>query len=253
MNFEHLGFGELTFDANTWAALITLTVMEVVLGVDNLVFVAVLSNTLPKEIRGRARTIGLALALVLRLALLSTLVVLTHLTQPLFHAFDHSFSLRDLILIAGGFFLLWKATGEIRGRVDPHRRDDEAGHGAPKTKKKTSFAWAIVQILVLDLVFSIDSILTAVGMTDKLPIMMIAVVVAVGLMLLASVPLAAFIRKNPSVVMLALGFLLLIGVVLIADGFGSHLPRGYIYGSMAFAGFVELLNMAARRGDKPER
>jgi predicted tellurium resistance membrane protein TerC len=239
------GLPGLSFDASAWAALVTLTVMEVVLGVDNLVFVAVLSNTLPATIRAKARTIGLVLALGFRIALLSTLVLLTHLTQPLAHAFGRGFSARDLILIAGGLFLLWKATTEIRGQVDPAEK--EAAESKPRRAGPGAFAWAIVQILMLDLVFSVDSILTAVGMTDRLPVMIVAVILAVGLMLVASGPLAAFIRKNPSVVMLALGFLLMIGAVLIADGFGEHIPRPYIYAAMAFAAFVEALNMLARR------
>ena len=236
-------------DPAFWAALVSLTVMEVVLGVDNLVFVAVLSNTLPESFRAKARTIGLVLALGLRIVLLSTLVALTHLTEPLVQVMGKSFSLRDLILIAGGLFLVWKATNEIRGQVDPDAKADEAD--AERERKGAGFAWAIVQILLLDLVFSVDSILTAVGMTDKLPVMVIAVVLAVTLMVAASGPLAAFIRKNPSVVMLALGFLLMIGAILIADGFGEHLPRGYIYAAMAFAAFVEALNMMARRGKAP--
>jgi predicted tellurium resistance membrane protein TerC len=232
-------------DPGFWAALVSLTVMEVVLGVDNLVFVAVLSNSLPDSFRARARTIGLMLALILRIVLLSTLVALTHLTEPLVQLMGHSFSLRDLILIAGGLFLVWKATNEIRGQVDPDARED--AEAADRESRGAGFAWAIVQILLLDLVFSVDSILTAVGMTDKLPVMVIAVVLAVTLMVAASGPLAAFIRKNPSVVMLALGFLLMIGAVLIADGFGQHIPRGFIYAAMAFSAFVETLNMLARR------
>jgi predicted tellurium resistance membrane protein TerC len=240
-----------------WAALITLIVMEVVLGIDNLVFVSILSNRLPEGQRRKARTIGISLALILRLALLSTLAFIVGLTEPVFTLpftvpagdegrplLDLAFSWRDLILLAGGLFLVWKATTEIGHSVDPHQ-DDEL-----LDKRRTGtlgFGAAIVQILALDIVFSIDSILTAVGMTDHLPIMVVAVVVAVGLMLIAANPLADFINGNPSIVMLALAFLLMIGATLIADGFGMHVPKGYIYGAMAFSGLVEGLNMAARR------
>ena len=239
----------LTFDASALVALVSLTVMEVVLGVDNLVFVAILSNTLPEQIRAKARTTGLVLALALRIGLLSTLVVLTHLTQPVVHAFGRGFSVRDLILIAGGLFLLWKATTEIRHAVEPGG-DAESAAAHPQRSGPLAFALAILQILLLDIVFSVDSILTAVGMTDRLPVMITAVLLAVGAMIVASGPLAAFIRRNPSVVMLALGFLLMIGAILIADGFGEHIPRGYIYAAMAFAAFVEVLNMMARRRRK---
>jgi predicted tellurium resistance membrane protein TerC len=246
-----------------WLALATLIVMEVVLGVDNLVFVSILSNKLPPASRGRARQIGISLALIMRLALLSTLAFIVGLTQPVitlpFSAplgadghpvIDLAFSWRDLILLAGGLFLVWKATTEIHHTMDPGETDellDKKGHAV------LGFGSAIVQILALDVVFSIDSILTAVGMTEHLPIMMAAVIVAVALMLVASGPLARFIHDNPSVVMLALGFLLMIGATLIADGFGVHVPKGYIYAAMAFSGVVEGLNMAARkRKAKPD-
>ncbi|MBS0297168.1 MAG: TerC family protein [Proteobacteria bacterium] len=233
-------------DPNAWVALVTLIVMEVVLGIDNLVFVAILTNRLPPERRALGRNLGIGLALILRLALLGTLVFLTKLTQPLITVMGHGVSLRDAIMIAGGLFLVWKSTTEIRAHVDP----DGEGHDEGDGKPGMNFMMAIVQILLLDLVFSIDSILTAVGMTDQLPIMIVAVVIAVGLMIVASGPLAAFIRKNPTIVMLALGFLLMIGMVLIADGFGVHVPKGYIYAAMAFSGFVEALNMWSRRAKK---
>jgi predicted tellurium resistance membrane protein TerC len=247
----------LLSDPAAWAALVTLIVMEVVLGIDNLIFISILSNKLPEHQRSKARKIGIALALIMRLGLLSTLAFIVGLTQPVFSLpwqgpiganghpnFELSFSWRDLILIAGGLFLVWKATTEIHEKVEPGD-----GHGIMDSKAPVAanLGAAIVQILLLDLVFSIDSILTAVGMTDHLPIMIIAVVVAVGLMMLAANPLAEFINKNPTVVMLALGFLLMIGGVLIADGFGVHVPKGYIYAAMAFSALVEGLNMAARR------
>jgi predicted tellurium resistance membrane protein TerC len=253
----------LIADPAAWVALVTLVVMEVVLGVDNLVFISILSNKLPEATRGRARRIGISLALIMRLGLLSTLAFIVGLTKPVFelpfaapvgadgHAiFDLAFSWRDLILIAGGLFLVWKATSEIHHTVDPQPTDDlldKKGHVA------IGFGAAIVQILALDIVFSIDSILTAVGMTEHLPIMMAAVIIAVALMLVAAGPLARFIHDNPSVVMLALGFLLMIGATLIADGFGVHVPKGYIYAAMAFSGLVEGLNMAARRGRQKKR
>jgi predicted tellurium resistance membrane protein TerC len=241
----------LLTDPAAWLALITLVVMEVVLGIDNLVFVAILSNKLPEQHRKKARRVGISLALILRLVLLSGIAWLVGLVRPLFTAFGHGFSARDLILTAGGLFLIWKATREIHETVDG-KGEHEADGKAPKAI--ASFAAAIVQIIILDMVFSVDSILTAVGMTDQLAIMFAAVIIAVGLMLIAADPLANFINRNPSVVMLALGFLLMIGATLIADGFGFHVPKGYIYAAMAFSGGVEALNLLARRakGGKPD-
>jgi predicted tellurium resistance membrane protein TerC len=233
-----------------WAALVTLVVMEIVLGIDNLVFVSILSNKLPAEQRTKARRLGIGLALILRLALLSAIAWIVGLTQPLFTAFGHGFSWRDLILLAGGLFLVWKATKEIHHSLDPHPSDDIYDKKAPVA---SNFAAAIVQILLLDIVFSIDSILTAVGMTDILPIMFLAVIIAVGVMLLAADPLANFINANPTVVILALGFLLMIGMTLIADGCGVHVPRGYIYAAMGFSGAVEALNMLSRRRAPPHQ
>ncbi len=232
-----------------WAALVTLIVMEVVLGIDNLVFISILTNKLPEKNRQAARRIGLGLALVLRLVLLGTVAWIVQLTTPVFSAFGHGFSWKDIILVAGGLFLVWKATKEIHHNVDPEEEPGELVGGAVKT----GFAAAIFQILLLDLVFSIDSIITAVGMTEHLPIMVIAVIVAVTLMLVASGPLARFIEANPTIVMLALAFLLMIGTTLIADGLGFHVPKGYVYAAMAFSGLVELLNMAARRKRRLDR
>jgi len=245
-------------DPAVWAALLTLVVMEIVLGIDNLIFISILSNKLPEGQRQKARRIGIGLALVMRLILLSTIAWLVGLTETVLDlgivgpagehgepTFETQFSWRDIILIAGGLFLLWKATTEIHHNVDPHPNDDV--FDSAKSAVALSFGAAIVQILLLDLVFSIDSILTAVGMTDHLPVMVIAVVAAVLVMLLAADPLANFIRDNPTVVMLALGFLLMIGAVLIADGFGVHVPKGYVYSAMAFSAGVEMLNIWARR------
>ncbi|MFN3558314.1 MAG: TerC family protein [Brevundimonas sp.] len=255
-------FTPLFTDPTAWAALITLIVMEVVLGIDNLIFISILSNKLPPEHRQRTRRIGIGLALIMRLGLLATIGWIVGLTAPVFDlgitgplnshgepSFDTAFSWRDLILIAGGLFLLWKATKEIHHATDPTPSTDML----EKDKKDVvinNVGSAIFQIILLDLVFSIDSILTAVGMTDHIVIMMIAVVVAVLVMLLASDPLANFIDKNPTVVMLALGFLLMIGAVLIADGFGVHVPKGYIYAAMAFSALVEGLNMLSRRSSQ---
>jgi predicted tellurium resistance membrane protein TerC len=233
----------LLADPGAWAALATLIAMEIVLGIDNLIFISILTNKLPEAHRTKARRVGIAGALVLRLALLGTVAIIVQLTDPIFSLFGNDFSWRDLILIAGGAFLVWKATKEIHHSVDPDPGPDLFDRAAPAV----GFAAAVGQILLLDLVFSIDSIVTAVGMTDHIPIMMIAVLVAVGVMLLAADPLANFIQANPTIVMLALGFLLMIGTVLVADGFGVHVPKGYIYASMAFAAFIEGLNMMARK------
>ena len=234
----------LAADPAAWAALVTLIVMEVVLGIDNLIFISILTNKLPESSRALARRIGLSLALLMRLALLGTLAIIVHLTDPVFEMLGKGFSWRDLILIAGGLFLIWKATKEIHESVDP---DEDADAGKIV---QITFASAIAQVLILDLVFSIDSIITAVGMTDDLPIMVAAVLVAVGVMMLAAGPLATFIHANPTIVMLALGFLLMIGATLIADGFGVHVPKGYIYAAMAFSTLVEALNMLSRRAKR---
>ena len=248
---------DLITDPSAWAALITLVVMEVVLGIDNLVFVSIVSNKVAEASRTRVRRIGISLALVLRLALLSVIAWIVGLTAPLFDlgivgpvgshgdpSFETAFSARDLILLAGGLFLIWKATSEIHQTMSGEGHGEE---GVVAARVALGFGAAIVQILLLDMVFSIDSILTAVGMTDELPVMIVAVIIAVGLMLLAADPLANFINRNPTVVMLALGFLLMIGVVLIAESFGAHVPKGYIYTAMAFSAGVETLNIIARR------
>jgi predicted tellurium resistance membrane protein TerC len=244
-------------DPTLWAALFALVVMEVVLGIDNLIFISILSNKLPEHQRKRARSIGIGLALVMRLALLSMIAWLVGLTAPVFDlglqgsldangapSFETEFSWRDLILIVGGLFLIWKATKEIHHHVDPVPVTVTA-NGARVAA--VAFSSVLVQIVLLDMVFSVDSILTAVGMTDNLAVMVIAVITAVVVMLLAAEPLANFINRNPTVVMLALGFLLMIGAVLIADGFGVHVPKGYIYAAMAFSTLVEVLNMLSRR------
>jgi predicted tellurium resistance membrane protein TerC len=247
----------LVADPAAWAALVTLIVMEVVLGIDNLIFISILSNKLPEAQRQKARRWGISLALVMRLGLLTAIAWIVGLTAPVVDlgltgpldthgapAFETQLSWRDLILIAGGLFLVWKATKEIHHSVDTHESDELLDK---KKAVELTFTSAIVQILLLDIVFSIDSILTAVGMTEHVEIMYVAVVVAVSVMLLAADPLANFINRNPTVVMLALGFLLMIGMVLIAEGFGAHVPKGYIYTAMAFSAGVEALNIWSRR------
>lgn len=236
----------LAGDPAAWVALLTLITMELVLGIDNLIFIAILTNKLPESQRNKARRIGIGLAVTLRLALLGTVAVIVTLTAPLFTVFGQDFSWRNLILVAGGLFLVWKATKEIHHRVDPDPSPD-IFDGRQVT---LGFAAAMSQIVMLDLVFSIDSIITAVGMTPHVPIMVIAVVVAVLVMLMAATPLANFIAANPTIVMLALGFLLMIGMVLIAEGFGAHVPKGYVYAAMAFSIGVEGLNMLARTRQK---
>ena len=233
----------LAADPAAWIALLALIAMEVVLGIDNLIFIAILTNRLPEHRRASARRIGIGLALIMRLVLLGSIAYIVKLTSPLFSVFGQEFSWRDLILIAGGLFLVWKATKEIHHRVDPNPGPDlfdrkEVGLG---------FAAAMGQIVMLDIVFSVDSIITAVGMTEHVPIMIIAVIVAVLTMLLAANPLSNFINANPTIVMLALGFLLMIGTALIAEGFGVKVPKGYVYAAMAFSALVEGLNMLERR------
>lgn len=240
----------LAADPAAWVALATLVVMEIVLGIDNLIFISILTNKLPEAQRSRARRVGIGGALVLRLGLLTTVAFIIQLTQPVFFIFDLGLSWRDLILIAGGLFLVWKATKEIHHNVDP---DPGPTVFAPGAAAAVSFGGTVAQILVLDLVFSIDSIITAVGMTPHVPIMVIAVIAAVAAMLLAADPLGRFVSANPTVVMLALGFLLLIGTMLIAEGFGVHVPKGYIYFAMAFSALVEGLNILARRARQRRR
>lgn len=224
-----------------WIALATLMVMEIVLGIDNLLFISILSNKLPEGQRERARKIGIGLALIMRLGLLATIAWIVQLTRPVVTILGNEFSWKDIILVVGGLFLVWKATKEIHHHVDPVDQEDTMIGTAA-----IGFGSAIVQILILDLVFSIDSIITAVGMTPHVEIMVVAVVTAVTVMLLAANPLANFIGKNPTIVMLALSFLLLIGTTLIAEGFGVHVPKGYVYAAMAFSATVEGLNMWAR-------
>jgi predicted tellurium resistance membrane protein TerC len=239
---DHLSF---VSDPSAWAALVTLVAMEIVLGIDNLIFISILTNKLPPHQQTRARRLGIGAALILRLGLLFTISTIVRLTTPVFTAFGQGFSWRDIILIAGGLFLVWKATREIHHVVDPWAHEEKGSDVTGKVSM--TIGAAVFQILLLDIVFSVDSIITAVGMTDHIGIMFVAVICAVLAMLLAAEPLSRFIAANPTIVMLALGFLLMIGMTLIADGFGFHVPKGYIYAAMAFSALVEGLNMLVRR------
>lgn len=229
-------------DPQIWISLAMLTALEVVLGIDNLIFVAILANKLPPGQQVRARRIGLALALGMRLALLASLSWIVGLTAPVFSAVGRDFSWRDLVLIAGGLFLAYKGTTEIHHRMEA-QADDAPGAG----KAAAGFGAIIVQIILLDMVFSLDSVITAVGMVDQLWIMSTAVIVAAVVMLMASGPLSDFVQRHPTVKMLALSFLLMIAMVLIADGFGVHIPKGYVYAAMGFSVLVETLNLVAAR------
>jgi len=242
-----LSFLEVFAHPQAWISLLTLTALEVVLGIDNLVFVALSTQGLPPDKQALASRLGLGLAVVFRLALLSVMFWLTGLTAPLFTLSGFDFSGRDLILITGGVFLLYKATEEIHEEIDP----DEDEHVVAGGRK--SFWRAIVQIALLDIVFSIDSVLTAMGMAEHLVVMYAAVILAVGAMIWAAVPLGTFIRKHPTVKMLALSFLMLIGMTLIADGFGYHIPRGFIYSAIGFSLVVEALNHWARANRQKAR
>jgi predicted tellurium resistance membrane protein TerC len=231
---------DLLTNPQLWLAFATLTALELVLGIDNIVFISILVDKLPPEQRHRARRIGLFLAMFMRIGLLSVLSWLVGLSTVLFTAMNHGFTGRDLILAAGGAFLLWKSTREVHQLLE-----GDAGHVSSSVKAK--FAAVIAQIIVIDVVFSLDSIITAVGMVDELAVMAAAVVASVALMMMFSGVIAHFVSKHPTIKMLALGFLFVIGVVLVADGFGHHIPKGYVYGAMAFALAMELLNIRMRK------
>ena len=225
-------------------ALLTLTFLEVVLGVDNVIFISILVGKLPTNQQQRARTLGLGAAMGMRILLLLSLTWIMRLTQPLFTLFGHGFSGRDLILIGGGLFLLWKATVEIHDKLE-----GEEEHGAPKVAP--SFGAIIGQIMVLDIIFSLDSVITAVGMANDIAIMITAVVVAVGIMMFSAKPIGDFVMRHPTVKVLALSFLLMIGLALVADGVGFHIPKGYIYFAMGFSIFVEMINLRIRPAHAP--
>lgn len=232
---------ELLMDPQIWVGLLTLIVLEIVLGIDNLVFIAILADKLPPKQRDKARLIGLSLALVMRLGLLSLISWMVTLTQPLFSVGEMTFSGRDLIMLFGGLFLLFKATTELHERLENRQHDD--GHG----KGYASFWVVVLQIVILDAVFSLDAVITAVGMVNHLPVMMAAVVIAMGVMLLASKPLTNFVNQHPTVVVLCLSFLLMIGLSLVAEGFGFHIPKGYLYAAIGFSIIIEFFNQIARR------
>ena len=235
---------ELLFDPQAWIAFFTLTALELVLGIDNIIFIAILVDKLPEERRNYARRLGLFLAMFMRIGLLLLLFWIVGLTAPLFTIFTEEISGRDLILIGGGLFLIWKSTGEVHQLL-------EGEHGAESSAVRSTFAAVLTQIILIDLVFSLDSIITAVGMVDRVEVMIAAVIASVGLMLLFSGAIARFVSSHPTVKMLALSFLFVIGVVLVADGFDHHVPKGYIYFAMAFSVCVEMLNLRLRKERKP--
>jgi predicted tellurium resistance membrane protein TerC len=236
-------FGWMT-TADGWIALLTLTVLEIVLGIDNIVFISILAGKLRQEERDRARTLGLTLAMGMRVALLLSITWVMSLTRPLFTTFGREISGRDLILVLGGLFLIAKSTYEIHDKLE-----GEEGHGSARAA--ASFGSVLVQIALHDIVFSLDSVITAVGMAEDIMVMILAVMAAVGVMLVASGAISAFVEKHPTVKMLALSFLLLIGVSLMAEGFDQHIPKGYIYFAMAFSVFVELINLRVRAKGAP--
>ncbi len=228
-------------DPQAWIAFVTLLSLEIVLGIDNVIFISILAGKLPAEQQARARTVGLSLAMFIRIGLLFSLAWMVRLTSPLFTILGHEVSGRDLILLLGGLFLIGKATSEI------HEKLEGTGEHA-SAKVRATFASVLTQILLLDIVFSLDSVITAVGMVDRLGIMVAAVVVAVVFMLLFAGVISRFVERRPTIKMLALAFLLLIGLVLVAEGWGQHIQKGYIYFAMGFAVFVELLNLKLRKG-----
>ena len=231
-------------DPNIWAALVTLTALEIVLGIDNIIFISIVTGGLPAERQASARRTGLILAVITRLLLLASIFWLSRLTRPLFTLFEQPFSVRDLVLISGGLFLLAKSTLEIHSDIDQ-------SHASKSAARRRSFFAAVSQIVLLDVVFSLDSVITAIGMSDKLAVMAAAIIIAVGFMLMYAGAVSRFVQRNPTLKMLALAFLVLIGVALIADGFGMHIPKGYIYFSMAFAFGVEMLNLQIRKRHAP--
>jgi predicted tellurium resistance membrane protein TerC len=228
-----------------WIALVSLTALEIVLGVDNIIFISILVSRLPAEQRERARIIGLALAMVMRIGLLLSLAWMMELTDPLFSVYTQGFSGRDLILLAGGLFLLAKSVLEIHNALEGEGAE---GHG---TRPAAHFIGTLVQIAIIDIVFSLDSVITAVGMVDEIPVMVLAIVIAVGIMMFAARPIGDFVDSHPTIKMLALSFLILIGVALVGEGFELHIPKGYIYFAMAFAVAVEMLNLRLRGKRQP--
>jgi predicted tellurium resistance membrane protein TerC len=238
---EEVNAMEWIADPSAWVALATLTMLEMVLGVDNIIFISILVARLPEKQRARARTIGLALAAGTRILLLLSITWVMSLTQPFFSVFGRAITGRDLILLAGGLFLLWKSVHEIHGALE----GEEQADGTPNAA--ATFGGVIAQIAVIDIVFSLDSVITAVGMVDEVAVMVIAILIAVGAMLFAAGAISRFVDEHPTIKMLALSFLVLVGVALVAEGWGFHIPKGYIYFSMAFAIGVEMLNLRVRK------
>jgi predicted tellurium resistance membrane protein TerC len=232
-------------DPAIWTALLTLTALEIVLGIDNIIFISILSDRLPVDQRQRARTTGLLLAMLMRIGLLFSLGWLLGLTQPLFAIAGHPFTGRDLILLGGGLFLIYKSTTEIHAKLEGEEHEQDAAG------RTVSFSSVIIQIVLLDIVFSLDSVITAIGLTTNILIAVVAVMISIGIMLVAAKPLADFVNHHPTVKILALSFLLLIGMVLVAEGLGQHIPKGYIYFAMAFSVGVELLNLRLRKQTEP--
>ncbi len=233
---------ELLFDPHAWMALVTLTALEIVLGVDNIIFIAILAGRLPREQQARGRTIGLVAAMVTRIILLFSISLIMKLTAPLFSVFANEISGRDIILIAGGMFLLGKSTLEIHANLEGEHAE---AHGAQKAA--ASFAGVVTQIMILDIVFSLDSVITAIGLAEQLGVMVTAIIIAVGVMMFLAGPLSRFVENHPTLKILALSFLLLVGLALVGDGLDMHIPKGYIYFAMAFSAFVEILNLKVRK------
>ncbi len=238
---------ELLYDPTAWASLVTLTFMEIVLGIDNIVFISVIVGRLPEDQADKARKIGLSLALIFRILLLIVLSWIIGLKEDIFTLFGEGYSWRDIILISGGAFLLYKSTSEIHEEIEGETEEEEA-----RRKSSSPFTSIIMQIILIDLVFSVDSIVTAIGMADHVEVMIAAVIISMIIMYIASGRIAKFIRDYPTTKMLALSFLMLIGVSLVADGLGFHIPRGYIYFAMAFSTMVELINVMVRRRRRPK-
>lgn len=241
-----MGFEWLS-DPQAWVALATLAALEIVLGIDNIIFISILVGRLPEHQRARGRIIGLGLAMIMRLLLLISIAWIMRLTTPFFEIFERPISGRDLILLGGGLFLLWKAVHEIHQSLETVSADES------KPAVAASFGAIMIQIALIDIVFSLDSVITAVGLVEHVSIMVIAIILSVGIMMVGAKPIGDFVDQHPTVKMLALSFLVLVGVVLIAEGFGEHIPKGYIYFAMAFSVVVEMLNLRARANRKPVR
>jgi predicted tellurium resistance membrane protein TerC len=247
---------ELMSDPNAWVAFLTLSALEIILGIDNIIFISVIANRLPLEIREKVRRFGLIFALVTRILLLLSLSWVMSLTNPLFNINDHAISGRDLILLLGGFFLIWKASKEIYVEVEVGEDDHEQGDTSKANLNKSMsslFIGSVVQIGILDIIFSLDSVITAVGMVDEIGVMIAAVLASVLIMLIAAKPIGDFVHRHPSIKVLALSFLTVVGVVLIAEGMGVHIPKGYVYVAMGFSLSVELLNIRSREKKKKQK